>query len=349
MQPQSPRPSDRIRLFGRASRTSRRALCAGLLGLAALVPVGSVAAAASPPALDVLQIQRLAYPGGFVPPEALAAMKSRLAPAMSPAAEKVSADALTRPPSTTVTTVADGMASEPVEATGRSVAPETSPEAERPGTAHGMRAMIAPSKAKPAGSSPMRRPAISMAHVRDLAGVYFQPESQSPVVGGSPLATTAPATEPTSAVVATGAGTQVSDPVAGVPSADVAEPRRQLAPAESPERQGVRTASMRPDAIRELAGVYAGHAPVQAAVSPRSPVAQVERPVDDVDRPGAPLAPAGQAAVSSRVQPAPAAPQPSPALSKPAESSGNGNPGYRALPQAQLDAVINVFAPELGN
>ncbi len=388
MQPQRSRPCDQAGLIGRSLRTSHRALHVGLLGLAAMVSVGSAATVTSPPALDLLQIQRLAYPGGAVPPEALAAMKSRLAPAAPLPAGKVSTDAPTSSPPITGTTaaVADGMASGPVKAGGPAPVPETPPEAEAPASADTMGPPIAPSRGEPAGSSSMRGPALNMADIRDLAKIHFQSESKSPVeVGGSPLATMAPEIRPGGAGVATEAERQVSGPVAQVPSADGAAPRRQVEMAESPGRHGVQVATVRPDAIRELAGVYVGDAPAQTAVSPQSPVARVGRPVDGAAEPGVPPAPAGQAAVSAKIpqamtpgsssaaaqsqlpigQPAPAdpraiappgpageeaeadAPQPSAALPKPAESSSDGNSGYRALPQAQLDTLINVFAPEL--
>ena len=367
MRPQRPR---------RSLHTSHPALRAGMFGLAALASMSAAATVPSPPALDKLQIQRLAYPGGAVPPEALAAMKSRLAPATPLPAEKVSTDAPTKSPSITATTatLADRTASEPVKAA--APAPGKSPEVEVPATADGMRAAITPSTGQSAGSSLMRSPAMNMVQIRDLAGMYFQSESGSPVeVGGSPSAMMAPETGPGGAAVAAVATTaerQVSGPVAEVPSADEAKARPQVA-------------TIRPDAIRELAGAYVGHDPVQAAMSPQSPVARVERPADVAAVPGVPPAPAGQAAVSTPMQqamtsgssaaaaksqlpvgqPAPADPglieppvssgdetradaaQASAALPRPDESSSDGNSGHRALPQAQLDTLINVFAPEL--
>jgi hypothetical protein len=375
MQPKRPRRSDQAGSIDRSLQTSHRALRAGLFGLAALVSVSAAATVTSPPALDILQIQRLAYPGGAVPPEALAAMKSRLVPASPLPAEKVSTDAPTGSSSITATTatLADRTASEPVEAA--APAPGKSPEVEVPATADGVRAAITPATGQSAGSSLMRSPATNKVQIRDLARIYFQSESGSPVeVGGSPSAMMAPETRPGGAAVAATAERQVSGAVAEVPSADETMPRPQVA-------------TIRPDAIRELAGAYVGHAPVQAAMSPQSPVARVERPADVAAGPGVPPAPAGQAAVSTPMQqamtsgssaaaaksqlpvgqPAPADPgliappgssgdktradaaEAAAALPGPDESSSDGNSGHRALPQAQLDTLINVFAPELRN
>jgi len=389
MQPLKSRRSVQAILTGRSLHTSRRDLGAGLLGLAALVSVSSAATVTLPPALDMLQIQRLAYPEGAVPPEALAAMKSRLAAAKPLPAESTPTDALAGSPSVPVTTgaVADGMATESVEASGAAAVSETSPEADVAATAERKRVVPAPSTGQPAGSAPMRSPAMSVNQVRELAKVYFRAETQSAVeVGGSPTAAMAPGSEPIGAVAAT-AERKAAGPVAEVPSATGVEQRPQVAMVESPQRHANQAMTMRPDAIRELAGIYDGHATAQTPASPPSPVVQVERPADGGAEPGVSPAPAGQTSVSAPIQqattagsasaavnsqrpvgqPAPRspqvislpvladdevkadAPQPASALRKPGESNGDGNAGQRPLPQAQLDVLIDVFAPELQN